>query len=137
MRLLYIALFACVASACQAQTAQNAATQDEFDCAVISSSAQLDECVRRELKISNALLLQEFEKLGIRVKNAYEVDPKLGKELIKKSHDAQEAWVVFRGLSCIMESFEVEEGSPAHATAVNDCQIRMNALRIKDLKNIF
>jgi len=136
MRLLYIALFACLASACQAQTAQNTDVKDEFDCTVISSSAQLDECVRRELKVSNTLLSQEFDKLDIRVKNAYKADPKLGKELIKKAHDAQEAWIAFRDLSCIMESFEVEEGSPAHVTAVNDCSIRMNGLRIEDLKKL-
>ena len=74
-----------------------------------------------------------FEK---RANQLYAPDPALGKELIDKVRNAQDAWLSFREKNCSVEAFEIQVGTPAYITTVNNCIILMNAERIKVLKKL-
>lgn len=136
MRLLHAFLLVVFATSCMAQPPKNNPRTDKLDCTVINTSAQLDACVHKKMVTSNALLLNEFVSFKKRVKRVYAADLKLGNELIEKVRKAQDAWIAFRGKNCSVDAFEVEEGTPAYITTVNNCIIRMNAKRIEELKKL-
>lgn len=124
------------AGACVAQPTNIKSSTDEFDCTTISISPQLDECIHKQMLSSNARLLAEMRSFEKRAKHLYAPDPALGKELIDKVRNAQEAWLRFREKNCSVESFEIQVGTPAYITTVNNCIILMNAERIKVLKRL-
>ena len=134
MRLLHAFLLVISATSCMAQSPKINHLTDKLDCTAINTSPQLDDCVHKQMMKSNTLLLNEFVNFEKLAKHVYAVDPKLGKELIEKVRKAQDAWITFREQNCSVDAFEVEEGTPAYITTVNNCIIRMNAERIKELK---
>lgn len=136
MRALSVFLLVISTSACMAQPPNDIASKNEIDCTVISNSLQLDNCVNKKMLNSNALLLAETTRFEKRAKKIYMPDPDLGKELIDKVRNAQDAWLSFREKNCSVEAFEVQEGTPAYITTVNNCIILMNAERIKVLKKL-
>lgn len=77
--------------------------------------------------------MESFEK---RAKQVYAADPALGKELIDKVRNAQDAWLSFREKNCSVEVFEIQKGTPAYITTMNNCIILMNAERLKALKKL-
>lgn len=135
MRILSLFLFVISTNACMAQPNNSTPTND-LDCTVISSSPQMDNCVHKKMVSSNALLLVEVEKFEKRAKKIYKPDPALGKELIDKVRSAQEFWISYRDKNCIVEAYEIEEGTPAYITTVNNCIIHMNKKRIVALKKL-
>jgi uncharacterized protein YecT (DUF1311 family) len=124
------------ASYSMAQSSKESAA-DRPICADVSTSAELDECVRGERKRSESDLSRGLENLEGRVKNLYSADLALGKELVELIYEAQDAWVSFRDKSCKVEAFEVEVGTPAYATTVNSCVIRMNTERAEEIEQLF
>ena len=130
MKSLLSLLLVVFSTACMAQSL------DKVDCSTITISPQLDDCVKKQLKGSNIRLKNELEKFEKRTKQDYAADLKLGKARINKVKQAQKAWVKFRDLNCKVEAFEIEEGTAAHITTVNNCIIRMNAEIIKILEKL-
>ena len=135
MKLIPALILIVAASACVAQ-AKPTATGDKLDCSNITISPQLDACVKQQMQKSNALLLSEMKNFQQRTLRAYAPAPELGKELIDLVRKSQEAWMQFRQLNCRVEAFQIEEGTAAHVTIVNDCIIRMNKQRIEVLKKL-
>lgn len=135
MRLIPVLILIVAASACVAQP-KPTATKDKLDCSNIKISPQLDQCVKQQMLKSNALLSIEMKKFQQRTVRAYAPAPELGKELIDLVRKSQEAWIQFRKLNCRLEAFEIEEGTAAHITVMNDCIIRMNKERIKVLEKL-
>ncbi len=111
-------------------------TTDKLDCSTITSSPQLDDCVRKLLRNSNTVPSKTLGNFKKRTKQIYAGDLKLGNELIKKVQQAQHAWVTYRNLDCHVHAFEMAEGTAAYLTTVNHCIIRMNAERVKMLKKL-
>lgn len=136
MKLLSIFLFIIFASACVAQPTNVKPSTNELDCTAISISPQLDECIHKQMLSSNARLLTEMGRFKKRAKQLYSPDPALGKELIDKVRIAQDAWLSFREKNCGVEAFEIQIGTPAYITTMNNCIILMNAERIKVLKKL-
>lgn len=136
MKLLYVLILTISAASCMAQTPEITHAQKTQDCTNITTSPQLDACIHNKMVNSNALLTNEISNFEKRVKQTYTDDPKLGNELIEKVHKAQKAWANFRRLNCSIEAFDIENGTPAYNTTVNNCIIRMNAGRIKALKKL-
>lgn len=135
MKVLSVFLLIISPSVCVAQSNNNTSTND-LDCTVIRNSLQLDNCVHKNMLSSNYQLLAEMRSFEKRAKTAYKPDPALGKELIDKVRMAQETWLSFRQKNCEVEAFEVQEGTPAYVTTVNNCVIRMNAERVNVLKKL-
>ena len=133
MKLFYVLVLLVAATSCMAQTPRSEHVNKVLDCKVIKTSPQLDACVHSKMVQSNIRLKNEFLSLEERVRHAYTADQKLGDEFIEKVRKAQKAWVTFRQLNCSVEAFDIEEGTPAHNTTVNNCIIRMNAARISAL----
>jgi uncharacterized protein YecT (DUF1311 family) len=131
MKLLSVFFLIISTSACMAQPSNVNHSTDELDCTAISISPQLDDCVHKQMLSSNARLLAEIESFEKRAKQVYAPDPAIGKELIDKVLNAQSAWVSFREKNCSVEAFEIQMGTPAYNTTVNNCIILMNAKRIK------
>ena len=127
---LVIVLIICT-SACMAQP-----PVDELDCTNIAISPQLDDCVKKQMTKSNAQLADVMLDFDKRATQMYTADPALGKELIDRVHKTQDAWISFRDLNCAVEAFEIEPGTPAYITTVNNCIIRMNGERIEVLKKL-
>ena len=136
MKLLSFFLFIISASACVAQPTNVKPSTDELDCTSISISPQLDKCIHKKMLSSNARLLAEMGSFEKRANQLYAPDPALGKELIDKVRNAQDAWLSFREKNCSVEAFEIQVGTPAYITTVNNCIILMNAERIKVLKKL-
>lgn len=136
MKLLSVFLFIISASACVAEPTNIKSSTDKLDCTTISISPQLDECIDKQMLSSNARLLAEMGHFEKRAKLVYAPDPALGKELIDKVRNAQDAWLSFREKNCSVEAFEIQVGTPAYITTVNNCIILMNAERIKVLKKL-
>ena len=136
MKLLSFFLFIISASACVAQPTNVKPSTDELDCTTISISPQLDKCIHKKMLSSNARLLAEMGSFEKRANQLYAPDPALGKELIDKVRNAQDAWLSFREKNCSVEAFEIQVGTPAYITTVNNCIILMNAERIKVLKEL-
>ena len=134
MRILPILLIVLTSSACMAQPPNT--SMEKTDCTVIKNSLQLDNCIHKKMLASNSLLLTEMKSFEKRAKKIYTPDPVLGKELIGKVRNAQNAWLSFREKNCSVEAFEVQEGTPAYITTVNNCIIHMNGERIKVLKKL-
>jgi uncharacterized protein YecT (DUF1311 family) len=105
-------------------------------CVDVSTSAELDECVREKTRKSKSRLYRELENLELRVKSLYSADSTLGKELVELLYEAQDAWVSFRDESCKVEAFELEKDTPAYATTINACVIRMNTSRTEEIKEL-
>lgn len=136
MKILHIILLFIFASSCMAHAPKATALTDELDCTNINTSPQLDDCVYKGMMNSKNLLSNEYLSFEKRAKNVYAADSKLGKELIKIVREAQDAWIAFRDKTCKIEAFEIEKKAPAYATTINNCVIRMNIERIKELKNL-
>ena len=128
--LLFLSTNSCIAQP------NNSTSIIENDCIVIRNSLQLDNCIHKKMLSSNARLLAEIKNFEKRAKKLYTPDPVIGKELIDKVGNAQDAWLNFREKNCIVEAFEVEKGTPAYITTVNNCVIRMNTARINMLKKL-
>jgi len=138
MRLFLSFLIFSFTMSCSAEPAGNKIkiAQNEIDCTDIQTSAQVDHCVKKEMEASNTLLSNTSLSLEKRIKLAYSANLKLGTELIEISRNAQTAWLTFRDQSCKINTFEVEEGTPAYITATNDCIIQMNTHRIDELNEL-
>ena len=136
MKLLSIFFLIISTSACMAQPSNVKPLTDELDCTAIIISPQLDDCIHKKMLSSNARLLVEMKNFEKRAKKLYTPDPVIGKELIDKVRNAQDAWLNFREKNCIVEAFEVQTGTPAYITTVNNCVIRMNTDRINMLKKL-
>ena len=135
MRLMLGLIMIVTTSACVAQP-KPTATEDKLDCSNITIRPQLDACVKQQMLKSNALLLTEMKNFQQRTLRAYAPAPELGKELIDLVRKSQEAWIQFRKLNCRVEAFQIEEGTAAHITIMNDCIVRMNEQRIAVLKKL-
>jgi len=135
MRLILALIMIVTTSTCVAQS-KPTNSEDKFDCSNITISPQLDACVKQQMIKSNALLQMEMKNFQERVARAYAPAPELGKELIDLVRKSQEAWIQFRKLNCRVEAFQIEEGTAAHITIVNDCIVRMNKQRIDVLKKL-
>lgn len=135
MRVLSVCLLVISTSACMAQPPNNT-PMEKIDCTVIRNSLQLDNCVHKNMMSSNAQLLSEMTSFEKRAKKIYKPDPALGKELIDKVRSAQKAWLSYRQKNCSVEAFEVQEGTAAYITTVNNCIIHMNVERTKVLKKL-
>lgn len=136
MRLVHAILLAIATTNCMAQPSKITPKVNEIDCTNITTSPQLNDCVDKMVVALNARLLNKFVNFEARAKAVYAVDLKLGKELIEKVRKAQDSWITLRDLNCSIDAFEVEEGTLAYITTVNNCIIRMNKERIKALKKI-
>jgi uncharacterized protein YecT (DUF1311 family) len=136
MKLFHLLMLAFSVTACIAQPLKAASQADESDCKNITTSPQLDDCVRKDRINSDALLLNEFSNFEKRAKQMYAADLKLGNELIATVRNAQDAWITFRDRSCKIEAFEIERETPAYATTFSNCVIRMNTGRIEELKKL-
>lgn len=131
MKIIQVIVIAFFASSCMANP-----SIEEDDCNNINSSPHLDDCVRKRLVVSNKALENEYLRFERRVENDYSADPDLGKDLISVVKKAHDSWIIFRDSNCRVVAFEVEEGTSAHLTIMNNCTIRMNAERIKELKKL-
>ena len=136
MRLVQFIILLFFITSCMAQPPMTSSVSDELDCSEISASMQLDDCVYKAMMTSNTDLMNELARFEVRAASVYEADPALGKELIDVVRQAQDAWVSFRDTNCRVDAFEVEEGTPAYITTMNNCIIRMNAVRIEELKRL-
>lgn len=136
MRLVQFILLLSVATSCMAQPPVTSSLKDDLDCSNISISMQLDDCVHKAMMTSNTDLIDEIANFEMRVANIYEADPKLGKALIDVVRQAQDAWITFRDINCRVDAFEIEEGTPAYITTVNNCIIRMNGIRVEEIKRL-
>ena len=119
-----------------AQPTNVKSSRAELDCKSISINPQLEDCVHKQMLDSNVQLLTEMSSFEKRAKQVYTPDPALGKELIDKVHNAQDAWLNFREKNCSVKAFEIQKGTPAYITTVNNCVTLMNEERIKVLKKL-
>lgn len=136
MKILLAFILVVSATSCMAQIPEISQAQQKIDCTVVTTSPQLDACIRKKMLQSNARLMKEMSKLEKRVRQTYTADPKLGNKLIDKVRRTQKAWVNYRRLNCSVEAFQIEEGTAAYNTTVNNCIVRMNAIRIKALEKL-
>jgi len=136
MKLLTVFLLIISSSACMAQPSNVTSSTGDVDCSVISISPQLDACVHKQMLNSNVQLLTEMKNFENRSNELYKPDPKLGKALIETVREAQDAWLKFREKNCKMEAFEIQKGTSAYITTVNNCIVRMNEERINILKKL-
>ena len=136
MKMLSVFLLIISTSACMAQPTNVNSSADKLDCTVVSNSLELDNCVKKKVLVSNSLLLTEMTSFEKRARKVYAPEPTLGKELIDKVLSAQEAWRSYRDKNCIVEAYEIEEGTPAYITTVNNCIILMNIERTNVLKKL-
>ncbi|SDU36663.1 lysozyme inhibitor LprI family protein [Halopseudomonas salegens] len=136
MKLLYMAMLVFAAGACMAHSPDITSLPEEPDCADISASAELDDCMHEAIETSRTLLSDELVSFEKRARHVYAADQMLGQEFIDMVLEAQNAWVEFRDKSCKVDAFEVEKGAPSYVTTVNGCIIRMNMERVEVLESL-
>ncbi|MDH5178166.1 MAG: DUF1311 domain-containing protein [Gammaproteobacteria bacterium] len=136
MKSLSVFLLYVFATVGVAQAAGSGAGTGAPDCAVIQSSPQLDACVHKHWVAAEAELAAGFGAYRQRIKTLYAADAELGKKLLDKVQQAHSAWLTFRDANCRVEAFEIEEGTPAYVTTLENCLIRMNAERFDVLKKL-
>lgn len=115
----------------------NASQPEKADCNNITASAEVDYCVRENLKKSTISLQNAMRRVERNITRDYVADQKLGNELITLIKKTQKAWMTYRDLNCKLDAFEIEKNSPAYTTTVSNCTIRMNDERIKLLEQMY
>lgn len=98
---------------------------EQDPCSNIVTSQQVFDCSVEKIKNADIRLNKAYKNLKGRVSLAYKADPKLGGVYIEKIRNAQRAWLHLRDLTCPLEAFEIEPGTQAYHSVVNNCFARM------------
>lgn len=132
MKFIFTLLIVTITMSCSAQSS-DAVEDAELDCTNINTSAQVDDCVHKEMLISDSLLKKSLKNFEKRTEAVYEADPVLSAQIISLFDKAQHSWVNFRDYTCKIKAFEIIEGTPAYITTINGCLIDMNNKRVNEL----
>jgi uncharacterized protein YecT (DUF1311 family) len=106
------------------------------NCRVISSSAQVDQCAETARKDADAKLNASYKKLMARFEPQQKRDTEQGKAFMAIARDSQRAWIKLRDTTCPLEAMDIEPGTAAHATTINNCITRMSLERAVYLDGI-
>ncbi|KAF1072838.1 MAG: hypothetical protein GAK45_00053 [Pseudomonas citronellolis] len=106
-----------------------AQADDEDPCQVQGVSQAVDECAALQRKAADSQLNQQYQAVLHQIGSTYSNDPKLSTSFKDQLRTAQKAWVQLRDADCKVEAFEVEEGTAAHTTIVNNCVTRLTQQR--------
>src|SRR3990167_55940 len=105
-------------------------------CDSVEHSQQILECsIQNKTKADNKLN-EEYRTLTKRINSQYQANKTLGTEYISTKKNSQRAWIKLRDTNCALEAFEIETGSQAHTTTINQCIARMSSERTQYLKGI-
>ena len=129
MKALYFAIMSLITFSCAANP-----NNTKLPCEDATNSLELEQCIAQKKDESEQRLTNELRLLREQV--AYAAEAELGNTLIDQVEKTQLAWSDFKAQSCQLEAFEIEQGTSAYETAINNCELRMNQTRIKALSQI-
>ena len=105
-------------------------------CSNIVTSQQVFDCSVYKEKKADVDLNQAYKNLKQRVSSLYKADPALGEKYFERVKEAQRAWLHLRDLTCSLEAFEIENGTQAYLSIVNNCLARMDYDRSAYLRHL-
>lgn len=105
-------------------------------CSEITTSQQVFECSVLSKSRADEKLNKNYRNLIERVRSQYKPNQALSTEYISKIKYSQRTWIKLRDANCILEAFEIETGSQAYETTLNNCITRMSYERSEYLENI-
>jgi uncharacterized protein YecT (DUF1311 family) len=105
-------------------------------CVDVATNSQGERCSVSAKTAADAQLNTSYQELMVRLEGGYQTDPVLAAEHKAKVQEAQRAWIKLRDTDCQIDALEVEPGSSAHVTAVNNCIAAMSHERSVFLDNI-
>lgn len=105
-------------------------------CNDIKVSDQVFLCSKQSLAQSDESLNDTYKKLLSKINTEYSSHEQLKTEYINKIKSSQRAWINFRDKNCETLSFQIEPGTQAYDTSINDCKNKMTQERIQDLVSI-
>ncbi|MCD5990466.1 DUF1311 domain-containing protein [Pseudomonas sp. CDFA 553] len=104
-------------------------------CSEINASQQVDRCSEIAKKAADSQLNTSYHQLMARLEVQYQADPEAGAAYALKVKETQRIWIKSRDSNCPLEAFEIEPGTSAYVTTVNNCIARMSLERAKFLDN--
>ncbi|WP_053909960.1 lysozyme inhibitor LprI family protein [Pseudoalteromonas sp. SW0106-04] len=131
MKALYFAIMALITFSCAANP-----NNTKLPCEGATNSLELEQCIAQKKGESDQRLTNELRLLRKRIQMAYAAEAELGNTLIDQVEKTQLAWSDFKAQSCQLEAFEIEQGTSAYETVINNCKLRMNQTRIKALSQV-
>ncbi|TMO44141.1 lysozyme inhibitor LprI family protein [Pseudoalteromonas ruthenica] len=131
MKALYFAIMALITFSCAANSSNT-----KLHCEDATNSLELEQCIAQKKDESEHRLTNKLRLLREQIQMAYAAEAELGNTLIDQVEKTQLAWSDFKAQSCQLEAFEIEQGTSAYDTAINNCELRMNQTRIKALSQI-
>jgi len=100
------------------------------------NNQQIYECSRQKIIDADAELNRSYQALSDRISKAYTADTQLGNELKAHVTKSQRAWITVRDENCLIESFVISRGTPAHEATKNLCLARESLDRSRYLKDV-
>ena len=105
-------------------------------CKEIVSSQHVFECSAYEKGRADKALNDQYRSLLKRVGSQYKSNQTLRDEYIQKIKESQRLWIKLRDADCALETFQIEIGTQAYETTLNNCIARMSDERSKYLEHI-
>lgn len=112
-------------------SAESAAIEN---CRDIKNSQQIFACSKIEREEADEKLNSTYKKLLSRVQVQYKASPELYNQLIQNIKESQRLWIKLRDSDCNLEAFQIERGSQAYETTINNCVARLSYARSEYLE---
>jgi uncharacterized protein YecT (DUF1311 family) len=108
----------------------------EDGCKEIADSTQVDQCAEIARQAADVRLNDAYKKLLARFESQQYANPGQGKVFMAMARDSQRAWIKLRDTNCPLEATDIEPGTAAHVTTINNCIARMSLERSDYLDSI-
>ncbi|MGF6126356.1 uncharacterized protein YecT (DUF1311 family)/TPR repeat protein [Pseudomonas frederiksbergensis] len=106
------------------------------DCEKIATNPQGERCSVSSKSAADLQLNNSYQQLMVRLEGGNQTDPVVAAGYMAKVKESQRAWIKLRDTDCLLDAFEMESGSSAYVTAVNNCVASMSRDRSVFLDNI-
>ncbi|WP_158295281.1 lysozyme inhibitor LprI family protein [Pseudomonas rhizoryzae] len=119
-----------------AKPAYSQIASESIACSTQDNSQKVYECAKENAQNSDNALNKEYSDLKRRIALNYESEPQLKEEFLAILNKSQINWIKLRDSNCRLESFEIETGTQAFETTVNNCIADESTKRTQYLKKI-
>lgn len=119
-----------------AKPAYSQVASDSIECSTQDNSQKVYECAKENAQNADNALNKEYSDLRKRISLNYKSEPQLKEELLAILNKSQTNWIKLRDSNCRLESFEIEAGTQAFETTVNNCIADESQKRTQYLEKI-
>lgn len=132
----YFSSFAAAATLLIVSMIGYAAETNSNPCKEISSSQQVFECSKYKKTRADKALNSQYRSLLERVSTQYKSNQALSDKYILKIKESQRLWIKLRDADCALETYQIDVGTQAYETTLNNCIARMSGERSRYLESI-